>query len=57
MNMGGDAKYRVVSTDILSGDVIVTFEDGKNAVYPASIQYELLPQVSGEVDDDTTETS
>jgi hypothetical protein len=51
------APNRVVNVDRLNGDVIVTFENGKNAVYPAPVQYELLPQVSGELDSDTAETS
>ena len=50
-------KRRVVTADLLNGDVIIVFDDGKNAVYQASVLYGLLPQVSGEVDDDTTETS
>jgi len=46
---------RVVSVDRLDGDVTVTFDDGKTAVYPASVLYELLPQVSEGPREDTKE--
>jgi len=46
---------RVVSVDRLDGDVLVTFDDGKTAVYPASVLYELLPQVSEGPRNDTKE--
>src|SRR5271154_3298758 len=46
---------RVVSVDRLDGDVLVTFDDGKTAVYPASVLYELLPQVSEGPREDTKE--
>ncbi len=38
-------KHRVVTVDRLNGDVIVTFDGGKSAVYPANVLYALLPQV------------
>ncbi len=47
-------RRRVVSVDILNGDVIVTFDDGKCAVYPAAVLYTLLPQVGEGSGSDTT---
>jgi len=53
--MDGDAKHRVVTADILNGEVIVTFDDGETAIYPASVLYDLLPQVGERLGSDTAE--
>jgi len=50
-------KHHVVAVDRLNGDVIVTFADGKSALYSASDLYDLLPQVAERLGRDTTETS
>jgi len=55
--MDTDAKHRIVTADILNGDVIIVFVDGQTAVYPASVLYELLPQVRDGLGSVTTETS
>ncbi len=48
-------KHRVDNVDRINGDVIVTFDDGKTAIFPASVLYELLPQVRERLVNDTAE--
>jgi hypothetical protein len=55
--MENGTQHRVVNVDRLNGDVIITFEDGKNAVYSASVLYELLPQIAGGLGSKATEAS
>ena len=37
---------RIVDADRLAGDLVIAFEDGKTAVYPAAILYAILPQAN-----------
>jgi hypothetical protein len=44
--METDAPPRVISADTLEGGVIITFEDGKRAIYPTSLLYTSFPQAT-----------
>jgi hypothetical protein len=46
--------HRVIAAERLEEGVVITFEDGRCAIYSASLLYETLPQaqaVEPEVDD------
>jgi hypothetical protein len=47
-------KRRVVTADLLSGDVIIVFNDGKNAIYPASVLYEMLTSPTAQAKNSNT---
>jgi hypothetical protein len=43
---------RIVGADRLAGGVVITFDDGKAALYPASLLYATLPQAQQIADDE-----
>jgi len=38
-------KTRVIAIDRIYGDVVISFQDDRTAVFPASFLYDSLPQV------------
>jgi hypothetical protein len=41
------AQRKILSADRSLDGVMIVFDDGKTALYPTSLLYELLPQISG----------
>jgi hypothetical protein len=54
--MGTYLYHRVESVERLEDDAIICFEDGRSAIYPASLLYAMIPQAT-EIPPEETEKS
>ena len=46
---------RILYAERLRGGVVITFEDGKSALYPAALMYDMLPQAERLDEGESTE--
>jgi hypothetical protein len=46
------SKARVVAADTLDGSLIITFADGKAALYPADLLFAIFPQANELLDEE-----
>jgi hypothetical protein len=37
---------RIINAERLGGDLVIAFEDGKSAIYPAAMLYAIFPQAT-----------
>ena len=44
------AEPKIISADLSIHGVMIVFDDGKTALFPAPILYKLLAQISGVID-------
>ena len=55
--MGNVPYHRVESADRLGDDAIISFDDGRSAIYPASLLYAMIPQATEIPPEDAEESS
>jgi hypothetical protein len=48
--MKSAAAHRILSADHCLGGVVITFDDGKTALFPTSLLYDSLSQIAGVID-------
>jgi hypothetical protein len=53
--MDAGIELRVIDVDRIGGDIIVYFSDGKCAIYPTSLLWELLPRAREMTESDAEE--